>query len=134
MGSVRKVIVYVKDTFMKSDYKIVEVAGRTYRIMILPVLSISNPNKHNEKRLVFDWGKSISHPQATVAFAILKKYGFYITRLVYNNKVYIINSIQTCRSGRKAAYITDAGQIDVHTSNIIDTLMAQEFPSYANAV
>lgn len=119
---------------MKSDYKIVEVAGRTYRIMILPVLSISNPNKHNEKRLVFDWGKSISHPQATVAFAILKKYGFYITRLVYNNKVYIINSIQTCRSGRKAAYITDAGQIDVHTSNIIDTLMAQEFPSYANAV
>ena len=74
------------------------VYGREHNLLLLPVLSLSNPSKNNTRRLIFDWGKSISHPKANIAFAFVK--GSHILFLVYNNRMYTIDNIVKCRSGR----------------------------------
>lgn len=106
--------------------KVVSVHGYNYRVMILPVLSISHPDKRFSRRLVFDWGKSMSHPKATIAFAVLKEYGLHIQYIIYDNKTYTVDTVKICRSGRKAAYIRRINLLNMN--DIVDALMAQEFP------
>ena len=110
-----------------NNRRTIKVFGRTYNILILPVLSLSNPDLYRNRRLVFDWGKSISHPHAKIAFAILKSHN-YISRLIYDNTVYEILGITDCRSGRKAATIRYIENVGTGYQDIIDALMIQEFP------
>lgn len=120
-----------------ANKKLVEHHGFDYGILILPVLSLSKPSPDPRfggiptQRLVFDWGKSLSHPNAHVAFGMLTRpQGHYFERLIIGDNQYaIVGSISTCRSGRKAAIIVKESQASPFNMELINKALAQEFPS-----
>jgi hypothetical protein len=122
---------YISTMFRELDYKkTVKVCGHTYGVMVLPVYSLSGPNRAGMHRIVFDWGIGLSHPRANVAIAILDSpYGQHIDSILYKNLKYKIGSrkIEKCRSGKLSAYLYDYGPIDPFSDSIIKKLLAQEF-------
>jgi len=110
-----------------NNIKPIKLYGRIHNIMILPVLSLSRPDLNNEQRLIFDWGKSLSHPNANIAFAFMKR--TYISALAYGSNMYTISVIKNCRSGRKAATVQCMGPISHGHRAVIDEFMSQEFPA-----
>lgn len=114
---------------MLQNRKLITMWGREFAMMMLPTFSLSGTNHGGYRRLVFDWGKSMSHPHADIAFAFMEPYSVHIDRLVFRNKVYMVSGIRNCRSGRKAAMVREAGQATHSDCALIDALMAQEFPN-----
>lgn len=116
--------------------KLVEHQGHLFGVLILPVLSISKPSPDPRfgsvytQRIVFDWGKSLSHPSARVAFGMLTRpEGHYFPHIIINDKQYLIEGvIQRCRSGRRAAIVTRGGSASMFDTQLIQKALAQEFP------
>lgn len=114
---------------MFQNRKIVKSWGREWEMMMLPTFSLSSPNSGGWQRLVFDWGKSMSHPHAQIAFAFMDNHSIHINKIVFRNKVYAVSDIRNCRSGRKAAIVRESGNATFGDCTLIDALMAQEFPN-----
>lgn len=120
-----------------STHKIVEYQGHDFGVLILPVLSISKPSPNPlhplslTQRLVFDWGKSLSHPNAKIAFGMLTRPGgHYFPHLVIGENNYLVfGAIQKCRSGRLAAIVKKDGPASTFDLQLIQKALAQEFPS-----
>jgi hypothetical protein len=109
--------------------KFVEHHGYDYGVLILPVLSVSKPSRNNTQRVVFDWGKSISHPNAHIAFGMLATIeGQYFPHIIINENKYIVHNIMNCRSGRKAAIVSKDGPASLFDMGLIKKALAQEFP------
>lgn len=119
-----------------STNKIVEHQGHEFGVLILPFLSISKPSpdpRHNNlltQRIVFDWGKSISHPNAKIAFGMLAKpTGHYMLHIIIGeNKYVVMGSPQKCRSGRLAAMLCKDGPASTFDLQLVQKALAQEFP------
>ena len=110
--------------------KVVTVYDREYGLMLLPTFSVSKPDAEGVSRMVFDWGKSISHPRAEIAFAILDNpYGQHIEYIVYKDCMYSLTRPTKCRSGRMATKIRKTGPVGFYAKRIIDTFLAAEFPT-----
>jgi len=109
---------------MDNEYKrVVKFEGQLYRIMILPIFSLSTPNKYNESRMVFDWGKSLSHPSAKIGFAFIAS-GQYINRIIFDDhSYYLVNKPRKCRSGRLSARVVPKSEVDPNDLLIISTLL-----------
>lgn len=96
--------------------------------MLLPIFSISKPDTNRLQRLVFDWGKSLPHPNARIAIAIMSSNeGQYIRTLVIDDVSYTISEIKKCRSGRMAAQIQGMGPVFPFDNDLIKKLIEQEF-------
>ena len=131
-------VVYVKDTMFKqfNNKKFVEHQGYDFGVLILPVLSISKPSpnpRHGNiltQRIVFDWGKSLSHPNAKIAFGMLTRPGgqFFPYLVIGEIQYTVMDQIQKCRSGRRAAIIHKSGEATVFNLQLIKKALAQEFP------
>lgn len=109
--------------------------GLEFSVLLLPVLSISKPSFDKQRnlhlqRIVFDWGKSLSHPDAKIAFAMLTSpTSHYFTHLVIgDNKYSIVGTMQKCRSGRVAARVFKDGSPTTFDTQIIQKVLVQEFP------
>ena len=113
------------------DYKrIINHWGRSYALMILPIFSVSRPDPKGTKRIVFDWGKSLTHPNAKIGFAILRSpMGQWIERLIISDNVYMIERIKRCRSGRVAIWVCKTGRASDLDRQLIKKLMDSEFPN-----
>lgn len=104
-------------------------------MMMLPTFSLSRPKENGIQRLVFDWGKSIAHPGADIAFAFLaSESGQFISTLVYKDIAYDVCGIKDCRSGRLAAKIKARGPVDKLEEALITELVRQEFPAGENTM
>lgn len=120
-----------------STHKVVEHHGHDFGVLVLPVLSISKPSpdpRHGvavTQRIVFDWGKSLSHPNAKIAFGMLTRPGghFFQHLIIGENNYVVMGQIQKCRSGRLAAIVCKDGQASTFDLQIIQKALAQEFPS-----
>jgi hypothetical protein len=113
-----------------STHKVVEHQGHDFGVLILPVLSISKPNMDMRQRVVFDWGKSLSHPNARIAFGMLTRPGgHFFEHLIINENTYVVMALQKCRSGRMAAIVCKDGPASTFNLQLIQKAMAQEFPS-----
>lgn len=119
-----------------SNKKFVEHQGQDFGVLLLPVLSISKPTpdpRHGgilTQRLVFDWGKSLSHPNAKIAFGMLTRPGgqYFQHMIIGDNNYAVMDGIQKCRSGRLAAIIHKDGQASLFDMQLIQKALAQEFP------
>ena len=105
----------------------VDAYGREYHLMMLPVFSLSMPS-NGSRRMVFDWGKSLSHPHAEIAIAFLEPWSARISKIIYKNQAFEVRKISKCRSGRKAAIVVPWGPPSSHDLVVIEKLLAQEFP------
>lgn len=105
--------------------KTIKVNGIYHYVMMLPILSVSRPNNNGICRIIFDWGKSLAHPCAMIAFAIMR-YNQHIERLIFNNNEYVIYSVDKCRSGRLAMYASKVGAAQEYDINIISLFMNSE--------
>lgn len=104
-------------------------------MMMLPTFSISRPKQDGTQRLVFDWGKSIAHPGADIAFAFLaSEGGQYIQTLVFRDIAYTVHDLKDCRSGRIAAILKLRGPVDKFEDALITELVRQEFPAGENTM
>jgi hypothetical protein len=118
-----------------STHKVVEHHGHEFGVLILPILSISKPSRdsrHNvvTQRMVFDWGKSLSHPNAKVAFGMLTRPGgHYFQHMVMGDNNYVVMEVTKCRSGRLAAIVCKDGPASLFDSQLVQKVLAQEFPS-----
>jgi hypothetical protein len=118
----------VKTNHTQNFKRHVEWAGQEFTLMLLPVFSISKPDEKKQQRLVFDWGKSLPHPNARIGIAIMSSNeGQYIRTLVIDDVAYNVSSIKKCRSGRMAAQIENAGPVFPFDNNLIKKLIEQEF-------
>jgi hypothetical protein len=119
----------VKTISHPNNYKrVVEWAGQKFTLMLLPMFSLSKPDATGMQRLVFDWGKSLPHPNARIAIAILSSNeGQYIRTLVIDDISYQISGIKKCRSGRCAAQVMSTGPVYPFDQNLIKKLVEQEF-------
>ncbi len=116
---------YVKTMNYKRQ---VDWAGQTFTLMLLPMFSLSKPDIDGSQRLVFDWGKSLPHPSARIAIAIMSSNdGQYIRTIVVDDIAYTITKIRKCRSGRCAAQVTKDGPVQPFDANLIKKLIEQEF-------
>lgn len=118
-----------------TNKKSVEHLGHSFGVLILPVLSISKPSPDSRfgealiQRVVFDWGKSLSHPNAKVAFGMLTRAGGqYFQHIIFGDNQYVVHQLKDCRSGRKAALVSKYGQASSFDLQIIQKALAQEFP------
>lgn len=109
--------------------------GYEFSLLLLPVLSVSKPSfdKHyntHTQRIVFDWGKSLSHPAAKVGFALLTSpTSHFFKYVVIGDNKYSIIKMQKCRSGRVAAVVSKEGPASLFDNKIIQAALAQEFPT-----
>jgi hypothetical protein len=112
----------------KQEFRKTVVAfGREHHLMMLPVFSLSMPS-NGSRRMVFDWGKSLSHPNADIAFAFLEPWGNRISKVVFKGQAFEIKKISKCRSGRKAAILVSWGTPTSSDLVVIEKLLAVEFP------
>lgn len=102
--------------------------GREHHMMMLPVFSLSMPSKTGTRRMVFDWGKSLSHPHAEIAIAFLEPWSYHIQKVIFKNQAFEIKTISRCRSGRRAAIVAPWGPPSSLDLVVIEKLLAQEFP------
>jgi hypothetical protein len=115
-------------TRLKQSFRLtVRIFDREHHLMMLPVFSLSMPSDGSQ-RMVFDWGKSLSHPHADIAFAFLELWGNRIAKVVFKNQSFEIKKISKCRSGRKAAILVPWGPPSSTDLAIIEKLLAVEFP------
>ena len=113
---------------LKQDFrKTVTAFGREYHLMMLPVFSLSMPS-NGSQRMVFDWGKSLSHPHADIAFAFMEPWGSRINKIIFKNQTFDVRKITKCRSGRKAAILVPWGVASSSDATVIEKLLATEFP------
>lgn len=120
-----------------STSKVVEFHGHDFGVLIMPILSISKPSPNPlyngllTQRIVFDWGKSLSHPNAKIAFGMLTKPGgHYFPHIILGENNYIVmGSPQKCRSGRLAAIVHKDGPAISFDLQVIQKVLAQEFPN-----
>jgi hypothetical protein len=107
--------------------KLVKFHGHEFALMLLPVFSLSHPDRLGNSRLVFDWGKSLSHPRAQIAVGILSSpFSQYVKRLIYRGNEYGVSNLRKCRSGRMAARVYNLGRAKKEDIQLIDRLMKQE--------
>lgn len=109
--------------------KQVEWGGQMFTLMLLPMFSLSKPDATTGlQRLVFDWGKSLPHPNARIAIAIMSSAeGQFIRTLVIDDVSYNVMRIRKCRSGRCAAEVEKVGPVQPFDANLIKKLIEHEF-------
>lgn len=118
----------MKTTHQNDHRRVVEWAGQKFTLMLLPMFSLSKPDNSGKQRLVFDWGKSLPHPNAQIAIAILAdNKGQYIRTLVIDDVAYNVTQIKKCRSGRCAAQLEKVGPVYPFDQDLIKKLIEQEF-------
>lgn len=108
--------------------RVVEWAGQKFTLMLLPMFSMSNPDQTGAQRIVFDWGKSLPHPNARIAIAILASDNSqFIRTLVVDDVAYEVTKVKQCRSGRYAAHIQKTGPVFKFDQDLIKKFIEQEF-------
>ena len=109
---------------MQTPYAVNRWKIGALEVILLPVFSLSNSDKSTIQRLVFDWGKGLSHPHASPAFAISRKGSSRISRIIFKGYSFNVLNILGCRSGRLAAYVQKTGPASYSDNKLIDTAMA----------
>lgn len=119
----------MKTTHQNDFRRTVEWAGQEFALMFLPMFSLSNPDQAGLQRMVFDWGKSLPHPDARIAIAILAdSEGQFIRTVVIDDVSYTVQHVKKCRSGRCAARVKKVGPVHPFDQNLVKKFIEQEFP------